>query len=82
MFRTQIYLTEIEREQLNVLSRTMRRHKSALIRDAIDQFIEDKSSSLKKKKGKKHPAAGLWANRKDLPNYTELRNELDRKIIG
>lgn len=79
MFRTQIYLTEMECNQLNLLSRATGKHKSALIRDAIDQFILAKHSSLKKKK--RSSAAGLWAERKDLPNYRELRDEFDRKII-
>lgn len=76
MFRTQIYLTENERNQLNLLSMTTGKHKSALIRDAIDQYILFKKPPLKRKK---HRAAGLWAKRKDLPNYNEIRNEFDRK---
>lgn len=81
MHRTQIYLTEIERQQLNRLSKVTGRHKSALIRDAIDQFIGIEDLSLKKKQAKPHPAAGLWAKREDLPNYNELKNEFDRKAI-
>ncbi len=76
MFRTQIYITENERSQLNLLSITTGKHKSALIRDAIDQYILFKNPPLKRKK---HHAAGLWAKRKDLPDYSEIRNEFDCK---
>lgn len=75
MFRTQIYLTENERTQLIELSKVTGKHKSALIRDAIDQYISFKKTSLKIKT---RPAAGLWAKRKDLPDYAKLRDEFER----
>ncbi len=78
MFRTQIYLTEDERDQLHWLSITTGKRKSKLIRDAIDEYILLKKSSLKRKKRK---AAGLWANREDLPNFKEIRDEFERENI-
>ena len=74
MIRTQIYLTENERNELNSLSKTMGKHKSAIIRDAIDQYILFKNSNLKSRKRR---AAGLWAQRKDLPDYKKVRDEFD-----
>jgi hypothetical protein len=75
MFRTQIYLTESECIQLNALSKTTGKCKSALIRDAIDRYISFKKTAPKTKP---RPAAGLWAKRKDLPDYTKLRDEFER----
>lgn len=78
MFRTQIYLTETEQRELAFLSEFLGKAKSALIRDAIDKFLAEKSRLVKKTSRKSHPAAGLWAKRKDLPNFRELRDEFDR----
>lgn len=78
MFRTQIYLTEEERERLLLLSKELGQHQSALIREAIDQFIEKKFLEKKKKRPALKKAAGLWADRKDLPDFRGLREEFDR----
>lgn len=80
MFRTQIYLTQFEREKLNLLARELGKKQSALIREAIDQFIENKIIEKQRKKSALHDIAGLWANRDDLPDFYELRNELNREI--
>jgi hypothetical protein len=76
MLRTQIYLTEDERKMLAILSKETGQHLSALIREAIDQYIDRILSSKRKKR--KSSAAGLWANRDDLPDMRTLRNEFDR----
>jgi hypothetical protein len=77
MFRTQVYLTQIEREKLSLLSRELGKSQSTLIREAIDLFIEKKAK--RKKKSALHEIAGLWADRNDLPDFHELRKEFDRE---
>lgn len=52
-------------------------HQSALIRDTINQFIESKLIAKRKKHQSLRSAAGLWANRNDLPNFKDLRKEFD-----
>lgn len=78
MIRTQVYLTTKESEELLSLSKELRLHKSALIRAAIDQFIERKQKDKQRKKEAIHAASGLWANRKDLVDFKTLRSEWDR----
>lgn len=78
MFRTQVYLTADEREHLIRLSQELGLHQSALIREAIDQFIESKLVEKRKKRHILRTASGLWAKRDDLPDFSCLRKELDR----
>ena len=77
-FRTQVYLTQNEKEKLNLLSRLLGKNQSSLIREAIDQYIENQLISKKKRKGVLQEIVGLWADREDLPNFEEVRREFDR----
>lgn len=78
MFRTQIYLTQHERESLVLLAKELGQHQSALIREAIDQYIAKKLLENRKKQQALSVAAGLWADREDLPDFNRLRKEFDR----
>lgn len=80
MFRTQVYLTSIEKENLALLAKKTGVHQSALIREAIDQFIESKKLEKRKKASVLKSAAGIWANRSDLPEVGSLRKELEREF--
>jgi len=76
MVRTQIYLTEQEREALSTISEQTGRTQSDLIREAVDRLLagfkgRDRLSLLRK-------ARGLWKNREDLPDFRALRKEWDR----
>ena len=76
MVRTQIYLTERERQALSSISEQTGRTQSDLIREAVDRFVAgyeggDRLSLLRK-------ARGLWKNRTDLPDFQALRKEWDR----
>lgn len=76
MIRSQIYLTEAERNSLKLISKETGRTQSDLIREAIDTLI---SKVNKKNNSKKRQEAfGLWKDRDDYPNIEELRNEFDR----
>lgn len=76
MFRKQIYLTEHEKEQLLQLSKELGKPQNVLIREALDQFIAKKLKLRKQKHQALRRASGIWANRDDLPNFTNLRKEL------
>lgn len=76
MRRTQIYLSEAERQGLQALAQRSGRSQSALIRDAIDAFLEQHQPQGRL--ARLRQARGLWAHRDDLPDWRELRQELDR----
>ncbi|MBA3237659.1 MAG: CopG family transcriptional regulator [Parachlamydiaceae bacterium] len=78
MHRTQIYLTSDEREQLLLIAEETEQYQSVLIREAIDQYIEGYRQKKQKKSEILDAAAGIWKNRKDLPDFSEIRKELDR----
>ena len=76
MVRTQIYLTEEQRNELIAMSRRQGKRQSQLIREAVDRFIE--SSSSQRRREALNAAAGLWKNRSDLPDFEAVRAGWDR----
>ncbi len=77
MVRTQIYLTEHEREQLAALGKIAGKGQSALIREAVDRLIQQ--SGRKKRETILREAAGIWKNRTDLPDFKATRAGWDRR---
>jgi Spy/CpxP family protein refolding chaperone len=77
MVRTQIYLTEHQRDQLAAIAKSARKKQSELIREAIDQLINRSSDSYKELVLRE--TAGIWKNRTDLPDFKTIRAEWDRK---
>ena len=77
MFRTQIYLTQEEREGLKKLSRETGKKQAQLIREAVDTLLytagTDRRASVIRE------TAGLWKDREDLPDPEELRSSWDRE---
>lgn len=76
MVRTQIYLTEHQRDELAAIAKSIGKKQSELIREAIDRLIhqaggEHRESVLRK-------AAGIWKDRTDLPDFETIRAEWDR----
>jgi len=76
MKRTQIYLTEKERSFLDSLSEQSGKKLSELIREAVDDLIE--RYSKKRKYYIIDKAAGIWKNRKDLEDFSKIRQNWDR----
>jgi hypothetical protein len=74
--RTQIYLSQAERQGLQALALRSGRSQSALIREAIDAFLEQHQPQGRL--ARLRQARGLWAQRNDLPDWSALRTELDR----
>ena len=76
MVRPQIYLTEEERGSLSALAKATGKKQAELIREAVDQFVELTSGS--RRETVLNQAAGIWRERKDLPDFAEIRQSLDR----
>ncbi|MGD9365555.1 MAG: ribbon-helix-helix domain-containing protein [Desulfobacteraceae bacterium] len=76
MIRTQIYLTDKQRAELSVIAKNLGKNQSEIIREAIDRLIDQAGRNRKESALEK--AAGIWKNRKDLPDFRALRSEWDR----
>jgi hypothetical protein len=74
--RTQIYLTEEEREGLAILSEASGKKQSELIRETLDRFLGQFDRS--RKFAVLDAAAGIWKDRRDLPDLGAVRKEWDR----
>lgn len=76
MVRTQIYLTEAHQRGLQMLSKQTGQSQSELIRQAIDVMLAAKR--VNDRRWLLQQAAGMWAKRDDLPDFAEMRREMDR----
>ena len=76
MVRTQIYLTEEERAGLEAVAKATDRKQSEVIREAVDRFLDltmgDRRASILAE------AAGMWKDRRDLPDFATARRSWDR----
>ena len=65
--RTQIYLTQLQHKRLALACRRASLSKSELIRQAVDQFLEQQGADDGAGRAQRLKAvAGLWAQREDM----------------
>jgi len=76
MERTQIYLTEEERRALRALAARLDRSQSAIIREAIDRYVDRYQEGNRLELLRQ--ARGLWSDKQGLPDFEAVRRELDR----
>ncbi len=76
MVRTQIYLTERQRDELAAIAKTAGKKQSELIREAVDRLIDQAGSS--RRETVLREAAGIWKDRTDLPDFKAVRTEWNR----
>ena len=76
MVRTQVYLTESQREELAAIAETEGKKQSELIREAIDKLIDQAGSN--RHQVVLRETAGIWKDRADLPDFKKMRTEWDR----
>lgn len=76
MHRTQIYLTDEQIRTVKLLAARSGLKQSEVIRKALDEFIS--GHCLQDWKAEVMSATGVWAERDDLPDFSKLRDELDR----
>ena len=78
MKRTQIYIPEHLQQKLESLSKSRGSSKSAIIRDAVVQYLEQQSDA--ERKNRLRAGAGMWKNKKDIPDIAKLRKEMERTL--
>jgi hypothetical protein len=76
MVRTQIYLTERQRDKLNAIAKTAGKKQSELIREAVDRLIDEVNCD--RREAVLRETAGIWKGRTDLPDFKATRAEWDR----
>ena len=76
MVRTQIYLTERQRDELAAIAKATGKKQSELIREAVDRLIDQSGRS--RRETILREAAGIWKDRKDLPDFRASRAEWDK----
>jgi predicted transcriptional regulator len=69
-------LTEKQRDALRDLARQTGKKRSALIRQAIDDFLD--RHQPRDRRAMLEQARGMWKDRDDLPDFQALRREFDR----
>ncbi len=77
MVRTQIYLTFEERDSLQKISEETGKKQSALIREAVDEYVAERRGDRQLAIIEK--VSGIWENRKDILDYDTVRKEWDRR---
>lgn len=80
MIRTQVYLTEEEKEALEELAERSGTSQSDLIRQAVDELVERRGAGKRLRFLRR--ARGMWADREDLDDVRKLRHEWDRGSDG
>ncbi len=73
MRRSQIYLTETHLKTLAAVARTRCTTHSALIREALDQYLARQTPQ--DKRAARAQAFGAWAANKSAPTVRQLRDE-------
>ena len=69
--RTQIYLTQTQQTRLAAACRRTAVTKSELIRQAVDQFLDQQTTTPRSDKiARVQGISGLWADRSDLADPT------------
>ncbi|MEX0845124.1 MAG: CopG family transcriptional regulator [Balneolaceae bacterium] len=78
MIRTQIYLTEQEKKAIEKLSDERNTTQSNIIREAIDEYVVKKKLETKKKSIMDF--AGIWKDKKDIPDVREMREGWGKRM--
>ncbi len=83
MKRTQIYLDEKQTKKLEMLAAMTGDNSSALIRHAIDAFVEQQEAKLKQRKKKISDVLASFSdswNDDDDRRWTAIRRSFDRRL--
>ena len=78
MIRTQIYLTERQRNELAAIAKSFGKKQSERIREAVDSLIEQAGKSHREMVLRE--SAGIWKTRTDLPDFESIRSEWNQRV--
>lgn len=79
MKRTQVYLSKEQEQALNSLALTSGRHRSELIREAINLLLSEKKVMHTQWKQALHNMKGMWASdEKAVGRMQAIRDEFNR----
>ena len=76
MVRTQIYLTERQRDELAAIAKHRGKRQSEVIREAVDRFVEQWSRHGRERILRE--TAGIWRDRSDVLDYEAIRASWER----
>lgn len=76
MVRTQIYLTERQRDELAAIAKIAGKKQSELIREAVDRLIDQEGQ--RRREAVLRKVAGIWKDRADLPDFRVTRADWDK----
>ena len=77
MKRTQIYLLESQKKELDILAKQKGKALAEVVREAVDLYI------VESKKNAEHhilQAFGMWKDRDDIPDSDKYVNDLRREM--
>jgi hypothetical protein len=77
MVRTQIYLTEEEQSRLRLLSRRSGQRQSALIREALDDYLARAAATPRP--DRLQACRGMWRDR-DLAEFQAVRRGIEQRL--
>jgi hypothetical protein len=77
MIRTQVYLTEREKSEIEAIAAVRGIKQSELIRQAVDDLIDGASMETKLETFRK--VCGIWRDRDDPPDVRNLREGWSRR---
>ena len=76
MTTAQVTLSESESQAIQALSQSRGKTQEELLHEAIEQFLMQ--NQVGNRLATLRQARGIWRERQDLPDFTELRSEWDR----
>jgi hypothetical protein len=82
MNETQIILSGTEGELLHKLAQQTGKSEGEVVREALGLFEERLASTGHNRLALLRRARGIWKDRDDLPDLTELRKEMDRMTVN
>jgi hypothetical protein len=75
-----VELSEAQVLALRSLAEDTGRSQDELLRDAIDRLLEEWGVDTVDWRATLRAGEGIWEHRDDLPNFSEIRREMDRDL--